>query len=99
MQVKKARARAAAQVLVAAADGEIDVERRDVDRKHAERVVDVEQHASAGRVRRRDDVGRSAIRWPVVNITCETTTRSARAPIAATMSAVSKRRRRAARPA
>ena len=53
--VQEARARAAAQVLVAAADGEVDVERRDVDRKHAERMVDVEQHARAGGVRAGDD--------------------------------------------
>ncbi len=53
--VEEARAGAAAQVLVAAAHREVDAERSDVDREHAERVIDVEQHPRAGRVRAGDD--------------------------------------------
>ena len=76
MHVEKARAGAAAQVLVAATDGEIDVERCDIDGKHAQRVIDVEQHARADRVRRATIAGRSGRICPVWNITCDTTTSS-----------------------
>ncbi len=56
MQVQETCAGAAAQVFVAATDGEIDVQRRDVDRKDAERVVNVQQQAPAGLVGCRDDL-------------------------------------------
>ena len=56
MQVKKAGTRPTAQVLVRSADGEVRVERRDVERIDAERVIRVEQDASARRVRSPDDV-------------------------------------------
>ncbi len=54
MQIHEPGARSAAQILVAAANREIDVERADVDRQHAERMIDVEQHARAAGVRRTD---------------------------------------------
>ena len=51
MEVEVAGAGTAAEILVAAADGEIDIERRDADGEHTERVIDVEQHARAGCMR------------------------------------------------
>ena len=57
MEVEEGRAGTAAQILVAAAHGKIDVEGRDVDREHGKRVVDIEQQASTRPVRRADDVG------------------------------------------
>jgi hypothetical protein len=57
MQVQVTRSRSAPQVLVAAADGEIDIERRDVDREYAQRVIDVEHQLARQRDVRRDDVG------------------------------------------
>ena len=42
MQIQEAGARSTAQVLVAAADREIRIERCDVDREHAERMVDID---------------------------------------------------------
>jgi hypothetical protein len=47
MHVEPAGARTAAQVLVRPADGEIDVERLEVDRHRTGRVVDVAEHFAA----------------------------------------------------
>ena len=42
---------------VAPAHGEDDVERREIDGEHAQRMVDIEEHARAGCVRCRNDAG------------------------------------------
>ena len=47
MHVQKARAGAAPKIFVAAAHSKVDIHRRDVDRKNAERMIDVEQQLSA----------------------------------------------------
>ena len=55
MHVQKTRAWPAAQIFVAPADREVRVERRDVHRKYAKRMIDVEQQLGAGGMRRGDD--------------------------------------------
>src|SRR6266498_8318 len=55
VHVQERCAGSAAKILVAAADGEVDVERVHVDRQYAERMVDIQQHARASRVRGEDD--------------------------------------------
>ena len=56
MHVQKARAGAAPKIFVAAAHSKVDIHRRDVDRKNAERMIDVEQQFSAAGVRCRNDL-------------------------------------------
>ena len=92
MQVQKARARSAAQVLVGCRRRR---NRRRAPRRRPETRPARDRRRAAGARPRACAAatmsGRSASRCPVLNITCDTTTRSARAPIARTMSAVSKR--------
>jgi hypothetical protein len=54
MHIEPARTGAAACVLVRSADGEIRVERGKVERQNARVVIDIQQDAGAGRVRRRE---------------------------------------------
>src|SRR5437660_4913509 len=56
MHVQKARTRAAPKIFVTAAHSEVDIHRRDVDRKNAERMIDIEQQLSAGSMRCRNDL-------------------------------------------
>src|SRR6185436_15638773 len=47
----------ATQVFVTATDGEVDIERHDVDREHAQRVIDIEQHSPASAMYRSNHAG------------------------------------------
>src|SRR5437588_4968475 len=66
MHVQKARARATPKIFVAAAHGEVDIHRRDVDRKNAERMIDIEQQLSAAGMRCRNDLADVAKSLPRV---------------------------------
>ena len=78
MQVQETGARTAAQILVAAADGKVDVVPDDVDRQRAERMVDVEQQPPPAACVAPTSAATSSSRCPVLKTTSETTTRSAR---------------------
>src|SRR5207248_9646567 len=66
MHVQKARARTSAKIFVTTADSEVDIHRRDVNRKDAERMIDIEQQLSAASMCCRNDLSNVAKSLPGV---------------------------------